>query len=225
MADGGGFRTPCADFSRPVEELEYSCLLKSTFTQASHDRGFKTWQTPATYPECFFCGRKYRWGAVYVECHMDPNISKATTVKERVVTSCTESQSISRGPNRTRFLAVQAAIRAKMQCDKKTLLAEADTSKKRNLTLVGGYADNAVDLCLSFIVTWTYINIFCVSPHPPSVSEMYTQTHRDTGIKSAYVTDRFAIQFKAVRRLIMSEDFWDTLKLATLVLKPALVVL
>ena len=78
---------------------------------------------------------------------------------------------------------------------------------------------------LSFIVTWTYINIFCVSPHPPSVSAMYTQTHRDTGIKSAYVTDRFAIQFKAVRRLIMCEDFWDTLKLATLVLKPALVAL
>ena len=60
---------------------------------------------------------------------------------------------------------------------------------------------------------------------PPSVSSMYTQTHRDTGIKSAYVTDRFAIQFKSVRHLIMCEDFWDTLKLATLVLKPALVVL
>ena len=30
--------------------------------------------------------------------------------------------------------------------DKKTLLAEADASKKR-LMLVGGYADNAVDLC------------------------------------------------------------------------------
>ena len=54
---------------------------------------------------------------------------------------------------------------------------------------------------------------------------MYTQTHRDTGIKSAYVTDRFAIQFKAVRRLIMCEDFWDTLKLATLVLKSDLVAL
>ena len=78
---------------------------------------------------------------------MDPNISKATTGKERVVAACAESQSTSRGPNRTRFLAVQAAIRAKMQCDKKTLLAEADASKKRNLTLVGGYADNAVDLC------------------------------------------------------------------------------
>ena len=78
---------------------------------------------------------------------MDPNISKATTGKERVVPTCAESQSTSRGPNRTRFLAVQADIRAKMQCDKKTLFAEADASKKRNLTLVGGYADNTVDLC------------------------------------------------------------------------------
>ena len=44
-------------------------------------------------------------------------------------------------------------------------------------------------------------------------------------MKSVYVTDRFVIQFKAVRRLIMSEDFWDTLKVVTLVLKPALVAL
>ena len=33
------------------------------------------------------------------------------------------------------------------------------------------------------------------------------------------------MQVKAVRRLIMCEDFWDTLKLATLVLTPALVAL
>jgi hypothetical protein len=39
VGDGGVFRTPCADFSRPVEELEYTCLLKSTFTEASHVRG------------------------------------------------------------------------------------------------------------------------------------------------------------------------------------------
>jgi hypothetical protein len=69
----------------PVEELEYTCLLKSTFTQASHDKGLQTWQTPATYPECLFCGRKYRWGVAFVECHMDPNISKATTGMKRVV--------------------------------------------------------------------------------------------------------------------------------------------
>jgi hypothetical protein len=32
-------------------------------------------------------------------CHMDPNISKATTGKERVVAACAESQSTSLGPN------------------------------------------------------------------------------------------------------------------------------
>ena len=58
---------------------------------------------------------------------MDPNILKATTGKERVVAACAESQSTSRGPNRTRFLAVQAAIRDKMQCDKKTLFAETES--------------------------------------------------------------------------------------------------
>jgi hypothetical protein len=78
---------------------------------------------------------------------MDPNISKATTGKERVVGGCAESQSTSRGPNRTRFLAVQVAIRVKMQCDKKSFLAVVDASKKRNLMVVGGHADNAVDLC------------------------------------------------------------------------------
>jgi hypothetical protein len=78
---------------------------------------------------------------------MDPNVSKTTTVKERVVASCAESQSTSRVPNRTRFLTVQTTIRTKMQCDKKSLLAVADASKKRNLMVVGGHADNAVDLC------------------------------------------------------------------------------
>jgi len=39
------------------------------------------------------------------------------------------------------------------------------------------------------------------------------------------VSDGFPVQFKAVRRLIMSEDFWDTLKIAAQVLKLALVAL
>ena len=34
-----------------------------------------------------------------------------------------------------------------MQCDKKSLFTEVDTSKKRNLMLVGGHPDNVVDLC------------------------------------------------------------------------------
>ena len=63
------------------------------------------------------------------------------------MTVCAESQATSRDPNRTRFLEVRTDIRVKMPCDKKTLLAEEDVSKKRNLMLVGGHADNVVDLC------------------------------------------------------------------------------
>ncbi len=65
---------------------------------------------------------------------MDPNIFKATTGKE--TEGCRSVCRIAINivwPNRTRFLAVQAAIRAKMQCDKKSLLAAADASKQRNL--------------------------------------------------------------------------------------------
>jgi hypothetical protein len=82
-----------------------------------------------------------------VECHMDPTITKASTGNERLVSACAESQSTSRGPNRTRFLTVQSVIRVKIQCDKKTLLADVDASKKRNLLLVGGNADNPVEVC------------------------------------------------------------------------------
>ena len=63
-------------------------------------------QTPATYPECLFCVEESMggWRSAYVECHMDTNISKSTTGKERIVASCAESQSTSGDPNRTRFL-------------------------------------------------------------------------------------------------------------------------
>jgi hypothetical protein len=73
---------------------------------------------------------------------MDPAITKTSTGNERLVSVCAESQSTSHDPNRTRFLTVQTVIRVKIQCDKKTLLADADVSKKRNLLLVGGHTDN-----------------------------------------------------------------------------------
>ncbi len=106
------FHTPCVDLDRSVEVLEYTCLLKNTFT-----------------PECLLW-KNISVGVAYVECHMHPNISKTTTDKERVVTACAASQSISRGPNRTRFLTVQTVIRAKTQCDKKSFLTVEDASKK-----------------------------------------------------------------------------------------------
>ena len=75
---------------------------------------------------------------------MDPNIGKATIGKERTVAECKESLPTSRGPHRNRFLEVQAEIRARMASDKKTLLAEANASAKRNLISVGGCADTPV---------------------------------------------------------------------------------
>jgi len=76
---------------------------------------------------------------------MDPNIGKATIGKERTVAACKESIPTSRGPHRNRFLEVQAEIRRSlMTSDKKTLLAEANASAKRNLISVRGCADTPV---------------------------------------------------------------------------------
>jgi hypothetical protein len=67
-----------------------------------------------------------------VECHMDPNIGKVTTGKERTVSVCKESLPTSRGPHRNRCLEVQTEIRDRMVSDKKTLLTEEVASAKRN---------------------------------------------------------------------------------------------
>ena len=72
------------NYNTPVTDLTYKDLLTSTFTLASHDRGIKTWCVPATYPECVYCGKRYRYERFNVECHMDPNIGKETD-KERTV--------------------------------------------------------------------------------------------------------------------------------------------
>jgi len=146
MGDGRESLMPAPNYNSPVKELAYKDLLTSIFTHASHDRGIKTWRVPATYPECVFCGNKFRYAVFNVECHMDPNIGKATIGKERTVGPCKESLPTSRGPHRNRFLEVQAEIRARMASDKKTLLAEANASAKRNLISVGGCADIPVDV-------------------------------------------------------------------------------
>ncbi len=91
MGDGRVSLTPCVNFYRPVEEFEYTDLLRNTFTQSDHDRGLKTWWTPATHPQCVFCSKTYMLGKGEVECHMDPTITKGTTGKERLETVCAES--------------------------------------------------------------------------------------------------------------------------------------
>ena len=46
-----------------------------------------------------------------------------------------------------------------------------------------------------------------------------------THIKFKHVTDGFPIQIKTVKNFVISEDFWDTLKVTTQVLQPTLVTL
>ena len=128
MGDGRESLMPAPNYNSPVKELAYKDLLTSIFTHASHQRGMKTWCTSATYPQCLFCGNTFRYEAYSVECHLDPNIGKATTGKERTVAACKESLPTSRGPHRNRFLEVQAEIRAHMDSD----------------TSVGGCADTPV---------------------------------------------------------------------------------
>jgi hypothetical protein len=53
--------TPGPNFNRPVKDLMYKDLLTSTFTQASHDRGIRTWCTSVSYPQCIFSGNKFRY--------------------------------------------------------------------------------------------------------------------------------------------------------------------
>jgi hypothetical protein len=88
--------------------------------------------------------RYERFNVDTVECHIDPNIGKATG-KERTVAPCKESLPTSCGPHRKRFLEVQTE-KAYMTSDRQTLLAEANTSAKRNLMSVGGCADTPVDV-------------------------------------------------------------------------------
>ncbi len=102
--------TPGPNFNRPVKDLVYKDLLTSTFTQVSHDRGIRTWRTSESYPQCVFCGNKFRYEEFNVECLLDPNIGKETISKERTVPVYKESLPTSRGPHRNRFLEVQAEI-------------------------------------------------------------------------------------------------------------------
>jgi hypothetical protein len=127
------FLTPCANFYRPVEELEYTDLLRSTFTQPDHERGFNTWRTLATHPQCVFCSKRYRWGRVRWNVTWTPPLQKQQLARKGLWQRVQNHK-------QHRVARIEPVFW-------KTLLAEADASRKRNLILVGGQADNAVNLC------------------------------------------------------------------------------
>ncbi len=118
--------TPGPNYNTPVKNLMYEDLLTSTFTQASHDRGIRTWRASVSYPQCVFYGNKFRYEVFNVEWHLDPNIGKTTIGKERTVAACKESLPTSCAPHRNRFLEVETEIRAHMASGSPLM------SKKRN---------------------------------------------------------------------------------------------
>ena len=65
---------------------------------------------------------------------MDPTINKVSTGNVRIVQSCASSESTARDQRRVRFFSVQGEIRAKMQGDKKTLLAAAAAEKTSRIS-------------------------------------------------------------------------------------------
>ena len=73
---------PGPNFNRPVNDLVYTDLLTSTFTQGSHDRGIKTWRASASYPQCVFCGNKFRYEVFNVECQWTPTLEKQQSVRK-----------------------------------------------------------------------------------------------------------------------------------------------
>ena len=85
----------------------------------------------------------YRYERFNVECHMDPNIGKATG-KERTVSPCKESLPTSCGPHRKMFLGSAGRNPGHMTSDRQTLFPEANASAKHNLMSVGGCADTHV---------------------------------------------------------------------------------
>ena len=91
MGDGRVSLTPCANFYRPVEELECTDLLK-TPSPSPIKTGVSTLVGLGELTRIVICSKTYWWGKGEVDGHMDPTIGKATTGKERLVPTCAESQ-------------------------------------------------------------------------------------------------------------------------------------
>jgi hypothetical protein len=79
--------------------------------------------------------------------------------------------------------------------------------------------DKVINLITQYLF-WMVLSIYsCIHIYLHMFGD--TCTHK----KFKHVTDGFPIQFKDVKLLIMSDDFWDTLKVTTQVLQPSLVTL
>ena len=94
---------------------------------------------------------------VNVECHMDPNIGKATIGKERTVATCKESLPTSRGPHRNRFEENMTRLKSKMKKIGGTIMSDgwqSTTSATWIATFVEGVTDKSTGLPLFSDLAW-----------------------------------------------------------------------
>jgi hypothetical protein len=130
MGDRRVSLTPCANFYRPVEELECTDLLRSTFTQPDQDKGFDTCRTRGTHPKCHFVPKRIGGGRVRWTVTWTPPLEKQQLVRKGLsqrVQNHNEQCVVRIEPV---FWKCRTTIRVKIQCDKKTLIVETDISQK-----------------------------------------------------------------------------------------------
>jgi hypothetical protein len=145
--DGGVFRTTCGDFSRPVEELEYTCLLKNTFTEPSHDRGFKDTVVSGNLPWVSFVEKCISGGRLTSNVTWTPTFRKQQLARKGLsqrVQNHNQHRVVRIEPvfwqYRSRYNVTYFQQRMnrnksvthipKSLCDKKSLFVEADESKQ-----------------------------------------------------------------------------------------------
>jgi hypothetical protein len=82
-----------------------------------------------------------------------------------------------------------------MKCDKKSLMEEGDTSKKRNLILVGGHVDKTVDLCGEVNVDTKFQclvkgqTMLTKTPRQDEVEECWSEVIIKNGLSPSLVED------------------------------------
>jgi hypothetical protein len=131
-------------YQRPAHELNDDDLLFSTICRVDQERERKTWVT--FHPECFFCGKKYRFTTFGAQCHMDPRITKTTCGKERIVAACAMSNPSKVGEHKVRYNEVLGEIRKRDQANKGHQAELSREDKKRKLNEVGGDEHNPLVL-------------------------------------------------------------------------------
>jgi hypothetical protein len=123
-------------YERPVHELDDAEILFSTICRVDQDRERKSWG--GSYPECFFCGLKYRWSTFGAQCHMDPSINKASCGKERIVAACAMSSRSKVSEYKVRYNELVGEMRKRDKANKMHQGVLSREDKKRKLGEVGG---------------------------------------------------------------------------------------